>query len=691
MVLLAGWQALISGAGAAELEHRAMARIRGADGISVAANACPALDTFAATGTFVADGIPGIPAWAVYSASQARATFEFDAAGSRAVQSLVRIYGSGHEKRCVTRYLGSYEIEEHDSRPNATSAFARDKTLHRHRLGSALYTSETLGTTGPTTVRLAVVLTDHIGSTDVIVRGTWQASGWTVNGLDSAALNQAAAERQSFDAWGDRRNAANWSELRATDGANRQTSAMDYDRGFTGHEMLDDFGLIHMNGRIYDPEIGRFLSPDPYVQVPEYSQNFNRYTYVLNNPLSLTDPSGHSWVGDNWLSVVVMVVVAVVSWGVGTAFIAAAGGATVTSATTLTAFTTITAQGTVGLSWVGLATTGAIAGFVGGGLNAAVAGGNGGDILRGALVGAVQGAIAGGILHGLADGAGFENAYLHVAGHGTLGGAVNEAMGGKFQDGFLSGAAGAAAGYMPGIKTMMGGAGNKNPVGITARTIVAGVIGGTASVLGGGKFANGAYTAAFQHLLNAEFTDNRLMEMDRDDAEKFYREDSLSRAQIFVENKDNLINNGFDTNKNQDVIHETTRKPLDPGILKIWEKIYYANQAGKNLGECASLPRFIGTPAQSLWRKGRSVKDNLDAIAPGTAISNFNSKGRATGHAAIFIRKGPNGGALVFQQYTPAHSLNWKATGVPGIPHVKELPISNAGPNGAGGMYTINN
>lgn len=475
---------------------------------------CPALDTFAATGTFVANSIPGIPSWAVYSASQARATFEFDAAGSRTVQSLLRTYANGNEKRCITRYLGSYEIEEHESRPNATGTFVRDKTLHRHSLGSALYTSEIVGTAAAVH-RLAVVLTDHIGSTDVIVRGQWQATGWTVNGTDSAALNQAAAERQSFDAWGDRRSAANWSELRATDAANRQTSAMDHDRGFTGHEMLDDFGLVHMNGRIYDPEIGRFLSPDPYVQVPEYSQSFNRYTYVLNNPLSLTDPSGNSWVGDNWLSIVVMVVVAVVSWGVGSAFIAAGEAAFAASGaaygTSLTAFTTVTANaaGTtfVGLSATGMAAVGGIAGAVGGGLNAAISGGDGGDILRGALVGAIQGAVAGGVLHGLADGSGFDSAALHVAGHGTIGGAANEAMGGKFQDGFLSAAASSAAGHLPGVDRLMGSAGDGAPVKAVARTVTAAVIGGTASALGGGKFANGAFTAAMQFILNDNIDD----------------------------------------------------------------------------------------------------------------------------------------------------------------------------------------
>ena len=64
-------------------------------------------------------------------------------------------------------------------------------------------------------------------------------------------------------------------------------------RGYTGHEHLDDIGIIHMNGRIYDPRLGRMLSPDPVTQAPENGQNYNRYTYAYNNPLKFTDPSGY--------------------------------------------------------------------------------------------------------------------------------------------------------------------------------------------------------------------------------------------------------------------------------------------------------------------------------------------------------------------------------------------------------------
>jgi RHS repeat-associated protein len=63
--------------------------------------------------------------------------------------------------------------------------------------------------------------------------------------------------------------------------------------GVVWHEHLPEFGLINMNGRLYDPVVGRFLSPDPYVATPDFSQGFNRYSYVLNNPLMFTDPSGY--------------------------------------------------------------------------------------------------------------------------------------------------------------------------------------------------------------------------------------------------------------------------------------------------------------------------------------------------------------------------------------------------------------
>jgi len=94
---------------------------------------------------------------------------------------------------------------------------------------------------------------------------------------------------QSFDAWGRERDPDTYEYPAVQTG---HALSLTNDRGYTGHEMLPQFGIINMNGRLYDPILGRMLSPDPYVQMPDYSQNFNRYAYVLNNPLKFTDPSG---------------------------------------------------------------------------------------------------------------------------------------------------------------------------------------------------------------------------------------------------------------------------------------------------------------------------------------------------------------------------------------------------------------
>ena len=64
-------------------------------------------------------------------------------------------------------------------------------------------------------------------------------------------------------------------------------------RGYTDHEMLDAVALIHMNGRVYEPLLGRFLSPDPVVAEPWSTQGWSRYAYVTNDPLRYTAPTGH--------------------------------------------------------------------------------------------------------------------------------------------------------------------------------------------------------------------------------------------------------------------------------------------------------------------------------------------------------------------------------------------------------------
>ena len=412
------------------------------------------------------------------SASTVISQFDFDAAGSRARQTKERISGNDSRKIETTLYLGAYERENHTTKTNGNASPVLVKTVHRHTLGGGMIYTRVLGGTDPGT-KLTNVIADHLGSTDALVVGIWNGSSFA----------SQSTEYQSFDAWGERRAADTQISYRASDTDPFRTSAKDHDRGYTGHEQLDDSGLIHMNGRIYDPELGRFLSPDPVVQIPEYSQNFNRYSYVLNNPLNATDPSGFSFISkafskigsfikENWRTIVSIVVAVALYFVLG--------------------------PGVFGLPHLGLAGAqlGAAVGAVSGAFNAAINGGDLGDVLRGAVVGGIQGWITGGILHGWTpETAGFNLATAqHIAGHGVVGGAANEAMGGKFQDGFLSAAVSAGV-------SDFGMLGDPNATGagaVASRTIKAGIVGGTTSVIGGGKFANGAWTASFQHLLNSE-------------------------------------------------------------------------------------------------------------------------------------------------------------------------------------------
>ena len=114
---------------------------------------------------------------------------------------------------------------------------------------------------------------DHLGSTDVVLDASGDAVVYT-----------------SFDAFGQRRDPVDWSgPPSAPDLTKIKNSTR---RGFTGHEHLDNTGLIHMNGRVQDPLVGRFLSADPFVQAPYFRESLNRYSYVFNNSLTYTDPSG---------------------------------------------------------------------------------------------------------------------------------------------------------------------------------------------------------------------------------------------------------------------------------------------------------------------------------------------------------------------------------------------------------------
>lgn len=209
-------------------------------------------------------------------------------------------------------------------------------------------------------------------------------------------------EKRLFDPWGN--------IVKVQDGQSNNLQGLTVlDRGYTGHEHIQSIGIINMNGRLYDPKLHRFLSPDNNIQDPYNAQNYNRYGYALNNPLKFTDPSGEFWH--------------------------------------------------------------IIAGGIIGGTIAAINGGNIGDILKGAVVGAVAATVGAGIAN-LAMGASFfsstaigaisgfwQGAFIGGASGlaGAFAGGATDAWlsGASFENGIKAGVSAAPMGIISG--TVLGG------------------------------------------------------------------------------------------------------------------------------------------------------------------------------------------------------------------------------------------
>jgi RHS repeat-associated protein len=121
---------------------------------------------------------------------------------------------------------------------------------------------------------------DHLGSVTAMSDERGQVVDAAHGGADATVMG--------YDPWGARRDPEG---RPASTALNQQVGR----REFTGHETITGLGLVNMNGRVYDPVLGRFLSPDPHVQLAGDLQSYNRYTYVTNNPLRYADPTGFFW------------------------------------------------------------------------------------------------------------------------------------------------------------------------------------------------------------------------------------------------------------------------------------------------------------------------------------------------------------------------------------------------------------
>jgi len=258
-----------------------------------------------------------------------------------------------------------------------------------------------------------------------------------------------------------------------------------------------------MSGRLYDPVLGRFLSADPTLQAPANPQDFNRYSYCLNNPLRFTDPNGFGvfdWVSDivSGICDIVSDVVHAIGEFVGSLLNSQILGlAAQIIVGVLTQGATLIAQ----MAWQAATA-------------AAVAAASGGDFAHVVLAAGIA-FVSVGAWDKVGDickplkaaggwGENFSGRAESCVLHGAVGGTLSAAEGGSFKDGFLGAAVGdACSGYVNSL-----GKDQAKTVMMMERTAASGVIGGTVAVMTGGNFVDGAKSAAFAELFNDLATDH---------------------------------------------------------------------------------------------------------------------------------------------------------------------------------------
>jgi RHS repeat-associated protein len=190
-------------------------------------------------------------------------------------QRVKQVRGDGVTTITVT-YAGAQEIETN------TSANPQTRTIKTYWPGG-------LG------VEIDRAVPINASPNNALSELNWTHTDRLGSPMAMSAADGTLRERMAYDTWGKRRTLDGANLDNTPQGSTPTPDSIDGqtdNRGFTGHEMLDALDLVHMNGRIYDPLIGRFVSADPILQDPMNGQSYNRYSYVMNNPTNLTDPTG---------------------------------------------------------------------------------------------------------------------------------------------------------------------------------------------------------------------------------------------------------------------------------------------------------------------------------------------------------------------------------------------------------------
>lgn len=239
-------------------------------------------------------------------------------------------------------------------------------------------------------------------------------------------------EEYSYDPWGNRRDPDTWQNIYTNSTQPSFGGAMEgiFYRGYTGHEHLDCFALINMNGRMYDPVLGRMLSPDNFLHTDQSTQGLNRYAYTFNNPLKYTDPNGENPFLAIFIGAMLNTAIQAHTGNLNNIW-AFAGAAVIGGA-----------AGYLGMQ-IALGVQTAMAGasfwapFVGSaqGVKTIIAAGYSSSFINGALVGAAGGFASGfvnGFSNSLASGVNFPDSFKNGLKMGVTGGFSGAAIGGVF-------------------------------------------------------------------------------------------------------------------------------------------------------------------------------------------------------------------------------------------------------------------
>ena len=364
-----------------------------------------------------------------------------------------------------------------------------------------------------------------------------------------------------------------------------------------------------MKGRIYAPTLGRFMQADPHIQAPKNSQNFNRYSYVLNNPMSYTDPSGYFFdklfkginklLGDFAPFVAIAIGVFAGPWA---------------------------AQGFWNAALVGFASGGVATGS-----------------LKGALIGAFSAGVfqqigahykglgAANVKNGVEGLTKFGGNMLtstqiagQIASHAVAGGVISTLSGGKFGHGFFSAGftKGVGGGFLPAGSDLTSGE-------VFGGAILSAVLGGTASAISGGKFANGAQTGAFQFLFNQVASSAEKL------AERASQISRLNASIEAVESDPDALYNEL-AKYSADVVFEVLQERQSPALIKslsvlgIGIDLLNAN-AGESLGRI-----ILRKELKDLYLRTASTPEEIEIYR---RLHNSIGSNPIVAHRAIIERK----------------------------------------------------